>query len=163
MTKVKREPSYGGSYEPYARSAAATASGSGSCHRVKQEAASTGRFAESFDDGMRFSTTVKAEDTKPAIKAKGKGKEKVKKEDVEKRAARFRSSAPKAVQERLERVASQRLYCIDREKTSNVSEAFQILGSTGNVYTSTISHVPSCTCPDFLKRSVHCYSVQSSH
>lgn len=33
---------------------------------------------------------------------------------------------------------------------------FAVLGSTGNVYTVTITTQPSCSCPDFQKRGDPC-------
>lgn len=63
---------------------------------------------------------------------------------------------PKNIQERLERVKSQRFYMIGRERTGNeLKETFKVLGSTGNVYTIVIQHVPTCDCPDFAKGN-HC-------
>lgn len=41
---------------------------------------------------------------------------------------------------------------VDRHREGNeLKEVFKVLGSVGNVYTVTISHVPSCDCPDALK------------
>jgi len=48
---------------------------------------------------------------------------------------------------------------IERERLEGeLKEAFKVLGSTGNVYTVTISHVPSCDCPDALKGN-HCKHI----
>jgi SWIM zinc finger len=45
---------------------------------------------------------------------------------------------------------------IEREReVGALKETFKILGSTGNVYTVTISHIPSCSCPDATKGN-HC-------
>ncbi|KAM0791383.1 hypothetical protein ACM66B_005848 [Microbotryomycetes sp. NB124-2] len=69
----------------------------------------------------------------------------------EKRAKRYRSSAPKAIQERALRVQMQRFFCVDRNRVGATSEQFSVLGSTGNVYTVTVDTVPHCTCPDGAK------------
>lgn len=57
----------------------------------------------------------------------------------------------------LKAASSQRMYVIDRERfaeenchahhTDCPTETIQLAGSTGNVYTVTISHMPTCTCP----------------
>jgi len=68
----------------------------------------------------------------------------------------FRKHAPKSFLERLERVRSQRMFLIDRERTSgmdssNEVEAFNIAGTIGNIYQVKIGRIPSCTCPDARK------------
>ncbi|CAB4392583.1 unnamed protein product [Rhizophagus irregularis] len=40
---------------------------------------------------------------------------------------------------------------VNRTKVNDCHEEFAILGSTGNVYTVTITHKPNCSCPDFKK------------
>ncbi|RDB22884.1 hypothetical protein Hypma_009779 [Hypsizygus marmoreus] len=65
----------------------------------------------------------------------------------EKRGAIFKKSCPKNILERVERVMSQRFFMIDRQRTAGeLKEVFGVLGSTGNVYSVTIDHKPSCTC-----------------
>lgn len=61
----------------------------------------------------------------------------------------------------------QRFYCVDRQRTSEVSETFKVLGSTGNVYDIEINKMPNCSCPDGKKNgcckhivSVHRFVVQ---
>lgn len=84
----------------------------------------------------------------------------------EKRAKRYRSSCPAALQERLQRAATQRLYLVqqseiptdDTEDVASVVD-FTVLGSTGNVYTVSLGLVPSCTCPDFYKRQDLCKHI----
>eukprot|EP00850_Spirogloea_muscicola_P000502 SM000002S05582 [mRNA] locus=s2:992640:994817:+ [translate_table: standard] len=74
--------------------------------------------------------------------------------DEQKRAARFLASPSKATEERIARAYAHRLYLIDRQTavcgTDSVPTScdFHVLGSTGNVYTVTISRMPRCTCPD---------------
>ncbi|KAG8779577.1 hypothetical protein FRC15_010059 [Serendipita sp. 397] len=77
----------------------------------------------------------------------------------EKRLARIRTHCPKAILERVDRVKTQRFYMIDREKIGSFTrERFKVLGSTGNVYTVTITNLPTCDCPDFLKGN-HCKHI----
>ncbi|KAK0107138.1 hypothetical protein ONS95_003844 [Cadophora gregata] len=74
-------------------------------------------------------------------------------EPAEKRVKRFRVKPPVSYLERLQRVTTQRMFLIDREKGVGEDgecpeEKFDIAGSTGNIYQVTISKVPRCTCPD---------------
>ncbi|KAH7356692.1 hypothetical protein BKA65DRAFT_450410 [Rhexocercosporidium sp. MPI-PUGE-AT-0058] len=76
--------------------------------------------------------------------------------EEEKRLKRFRVKPPVSYMERLQRVTSQRMFLIDREKGVAEDglcpeEKFDIAGSTGNIYQVTIGRVPSCTCPDAKK------------
>lgn len=64
-------------------------------------------------------------------------------------------ACPKATQERADRVRLQRFFCVDRQRTSPISEQFSVLGSTGNLYTVKVGHLPSCDCPDGAKGN-HC-------
>ncbi|KAG8753300.1 hypothetical protein FRC14_006180 [Serendipita sp. 396] len=67
----------------------------------------------------------------------------------EKRLARIRTHCPKAILERVDRVKTQRFYMIDREKIGSFTrERFKVLGSTGNVYTVTITNLPTCDVSD---------------
>ncbi|KAF8070819.1 hypothetical protein FPV67DRAFT_1488842 [Lyophyllum atratum] len=78
---------------------------------------------------------------------------------TEKRGAIFKKSCPKNILDRVERVMSQRFFMIDRQRTpGDLKEVFSVLGSTGNVYTVTIDHKPSCNCPDALKGN-HCKHI----
>ncbi|KAI0681877.1 hypothetical protein BC835DRAFT_1001369 [Cytidiella melzeri] len=103
-------------------------------------------------------------DTAPAPPpAKGKGKApqgtqprapKQPKQVQEKRQAMMKKKCPIVTRERLERVTTQRFFMVDRKRVDRdgeLREEFQVLGSTGNVYTVTIQKVPSCNCPDALK------------
>ena len=74
----------------------------------------------------------------------------------ERRLRVFRKHTPQSFLERLERVRSQRMFLIDRERTfstdsSNEEEVFDIAGTTGNIYKVKIGRMPSCTCPDAKK------------
>ena len=39
----------------------------------------------------------------------------------------------------------------DRETISETEQKFAVLGSTGNLYDVRITHIPTCSCPDFAK------------
>ncbi|GAA5886022.1 hypothetical protein JCM6882_004236 [Rhodosporidiobolus microsporus] len=69
----------------------------------------------------------------------------------EKREKLFKKSCPVATQERADRVYSQRFFCVDRTRTSDITEEFKVLGSTGNQYTVKIGKQPTCNCPDGSK------------
>eukprot|EP00850_Spirogloea_muscicola_P000770 SM000003S11015 [mRNA] locus=s3:290395:294938:- [translate_table: standard] len=80
--------------------------------------------------------------------------------DEQKRAARFLASPSKATEERIARAYAHRLYLIDRQAAACGHDSvptscdFHVLGSTGNVYTVTISRMPRCTCPDNARGNV---------
>ncbi|GLB41179.1 putative RING finger domain protein [Lyophyllum shimeji] len=77
----------------------------------------------------------------------------------EKRGAVFKKKCPQNILDRVERVMSQRFFMIDRQRNpGELKEVFSVLGSTGNVYTVTIDHKPSCNCPDHLKGN-HCKHI----
>nr|GAT50740.1 predicted protein [Mycena chlorophos] len=77
----------------------------------------------------------------------------------EKRLARFKSSCPQNISERVGRVMSQRFFMVDRAReVGQLKEEFKVLGSTGNIYTVTIQHLPSCDCPDARKGN-HCKHI----
>ncbi|KAF9012885.1 hypothetical protein BDZ89DRAFT_963413 [Hymenopellis radicata] len=95
------------------------------------------------------SPSKSAKTPKPKTPAKSK----------EKRQARFKSAAPQAILQRLDRVASQRFFMVDREREGDeLKEVFSVLGSTGNIYKVTIDHLPRCDCPDFQKGN-HCKHI----
>ena len=75
----------------------------------------------------------------------------------EKRLAMMRKSCSQATRERLERVTLQRFFLIDRKRVDEdvlingemkkeLKEEFQVLGSTGNVYTVVIGRMTKCDC-----------------
>lgn len=86
----------------------------------------------------------------------GETQPKKRKKDEEKRLRQFRRKPPISYIERLGRVQSQRMFLTGRERYmsedgSHEEEVFQLVGTTGNLYSVTISKLPSCTCPDGLK------------
>mmetsp|Transcript_65382 Transcript_65382/g.77394 ORF Transcript_65382/g.77394 Transcript_65382/m.77394 type:complete len:353 (+) Transcript_65382:100-1158(+) len=70
---------------------------------------------------------------------------------AEKRLRRYRSSPTQNIIDRIYRARAQKMYLIRKEAVKDLSCDFVVLGSTGNVYTVTISFVPHCTCPDHAK------------
>ncbi|CAF3762064.1 unnamed protein product [Adineta steineri] len=72
---------------------------------------------------------------------------------TEKRLRRYRATMTVAIYDRIDRALNQRLYLLAITKSSNESiyREFKVLGQTANVYTVTITHIPSCTCPDYAK------------
>ncbi|GAA5953924.1 hypothetical protein JCM21900_003054 [Sporobolomyces salmonicolor] len=94
----------------------------------------------------------------PAKKKKGQSGHD---EPVEKRLKLFKKGCPKATEERMGRVMSQRFFCVARERTGEISEEFKVLGSTGNAYTIKIGMTPSCNCPDGMKGN-HCKHIVRS-
>ncbi|KAI9801385.1 MAG: hypothetical protein M1825_003364 [Sarcosagium campestre] len=80
----------------------------------------------------------------------------------EKRLRRYRDHAPQSYLDRLDRVMSQRMFVIDRGEISsgeNPSATFEMAGTTGNIYTVTISNVPTCTCPDNSRARNQCKHI----
>lgn len=94
------------------------------------------------------------DDDEAGIEPKKTPKKKVKGE--EQRLRRFRQKAPITFNERLVRVRTQRMFMLERNRTTSADgtheeERFDVAGSTGNVYQVLISKVPSCSCPDASK------------
>ncbi|KAF7375337.1 hypothetical protein MSAN_00420800 [Mycena sanguinolenta] len=77
----------------------------------------------------------------------------------EKRLAMFKKKCPQNIMDRVERVMTQRFFMVDRQRIEGeLKEEFKVLGSTGNIYTVTIQHKPSCDCPDAQKGN-HCKHI----
>ncbi|CAG8440677.1 14563_t:CDS:2 [Cetraspora pellucida] len=93
--------------------------------------------------GKRKAEDVSVENSRP------KKKKKKIPNNMEKRQARVRTICSRKIKDRINRATSQRMYLISRKDLDPTKKEFAILGSTGNVYTVTISHIPNCTCPDF--------------
>ncbi|KAL0564727.1 hypothetical protein V5O48_017317 [Marasmius crinis-equi] len=89
----------------------------------------------------------------PSTKPERKRKAKEKKEAPEKRLARYRSSCPSNILDRLDRAMAQR-----ERQEGELKEDFTVSGSTGNVYTVYIDNRPSCNCPDAMKGN-HCKHI----
>ncbi|KAL8711617.1 MAG: hypothetical protein Q9220_004027 [cf. Caloplaca sp. 1 TL-2023] len=79
-----------------------------------------------------------------------------KKNDEEKRLRIFRKYPPHSYLQKLDRATSQRMFVLSRERitfqtVSYPTEIIKMAGTTGNIYQVTISLIPTCTCPDYLK------------
>ncbi|PYI10333.1 RING finger domain protein [Aspergillus sclerotiicarbonarius CBS 121057] len=72
----------------------------------------------------------------------------------ERRARRFRTHPPRTYLERAARALNQRMFVVGHTVT-DVDDApemcFDIVGTTGNIYKTTIGKVPTCSCPDAQK------------
>jgi SAP domain len=68
------------------------------------------------------------------------------------RARPFVPSPNDEYRKKFKRVKSERMFMLDRTKTADkggvISEIFDIAGSTGNIYQTTIGRSPRCTCMD---------------
>ncbi|KAL8645901.1 MAG: hypothetical protein Q9210_006451 [Variospora velana] len=74
--------------------------------------------------------------------------------DGEKRLRAFRRRPPQSYLLKLERATSQRMFVVNRTRdgTADIpSETVEMAGTTGNIYTITITLEPHCTCPDNRK------------
>ncbi|ROT41689.1 hypothetical protein SODALDRAFT_308631 [Sodiomyces alkalinus F11] len=94
------------------------------------------------------------EPTKPTTRLYGRKRAKAEPNlpKEEKRKRRFRPNPPQSFHEIYNRAMTQRFYVISRHRDDSVpQERVELAGSTGNVYTITISHCPSCNCPHALK------------
>lgn len=60
---------------------------------------------------------------------------------------------------RLVNALVQKLYFIEEVVISDKHRDYLIMGSTGNVYTVTISDKYKCTCPDHVRRKVQCKHI----
>ncbi|KAL4889669.1 hypothetical protein BDV59DRAFT_104435 [Aspergillus ambiguus] len=92
--------------------------------------------------------------TTPVKKQKTRKGEEWRDPTPERRERRFRSHPPKSFLERLHRARTQRMYVVghtvtDAEGIPKIT--FDIVGTTGNIYKTTIGKVPVCDCPDGLK------------
>ncbi|RDL37802.1 Uncharacterized protein BP5553_05235 [Venustampulla echinocandica] len=124
--------------------------------KKQKVAASPSNVAEYDEDDEVAAAAAQAalagiSETKPKLARKTKGDE-----SEEKRLKRFRAKPPLTYLARLDRVKTQRMFLIDRNRSTSEDgtheqEAFDIAGSTGNVYQVTISKVPTCSCPDAAK------------
>jgi len=62
--------------------------------------------------------------------------------------------------QRKQRGATQKLFLVETLEQKNDNERqYVIMGSTGNVYTVTISCTPTCTCPDYKTRYNRCKHI----
>ncbi|TFK33867.1 hypothetical protein BDQ12DRAFT_690526 [Crucibulum laeve] len=125
-------------------------------------AASMTPLSASYSTTAQSASTLARTSTQPAKKP---GKKKAAAESPapagqpEKRLAQFKPKCPQNILDRVERVMSQRIFMLTRERVDGeLKEEFKILGSTGNAYTVVIDHKPRCDCPDHLKGN-HCKHI----
>jgi hypothetical protein len=88
-----------------------------------------------LEDGQKSKSTRKKKKDEPA---------------EEKRLKTFRAKPLSTYLERLSRVRAQRMFLINRNRTTSADGAHEE-ETTGNVYQVTITKVPLCSCPDVLK------------
>lgn len=90
----------------------------------------------------------------PSKKPKGGRKSHETKVPFESRSRRWRAAPPKTYLERLFRIQHTRMFIVDQRLggTEDVPEmTFEVVGSTGNLYLTTIKKDPECDCPDGKK------------
>ena len=119
---------------------------------------------------------------------KGKAKKKAANPTEEKRAKRFREKAPQSFAELFDRATTQRMFVLDRIQSASPaappsastavpstyaaatpvpaagpasapSARVHLAGTTGNIYTVHITHVPTCSCPAYTKAKSPCKHV----
>ena len=62
--------------------------------------------------------------------------------------------------QRKQRGLAQRLFLIETlEPKEEKVRQYVVMGSTGNVYTVTVTNVPTCTCPDHVTRGNRCKHI----
>lgn len=63
-------------------------------------------------------------------------------------------------QSRKARGKTQKLFLVEcRDIENNTQKVYDIMGTTGNVYTVIIKKEPTCTCPDFMTRHQRCKHI----
>ncbi|WVR05182.1 hypothetical protein IAU60_002194 [Kwoniella sp. DSM 27419] len=89
----------------------------------------------------------------PQVAKQGKGKAKQVDPNAERYARVEHSGCPETYFKKFKKAISQRMFMVDRARGGSVAypqEEFQILGSTGNVYTTVIASKIKCNCPDYI-------------
>ncbi|KAL4879743.1 hypothetical protein BJY04DRAFT_88923 [Aspergillus karnatakaensis] len=152
------------------RAASAASNPATSALKRKRGARDQGDSLAPFKAARKKTATAKpkakpSEDVNPAIvnppvslgKAKSaKGKKESTEPPSERRARMFRKQAPKTFRERLQRATTQRMFVVGQTVTGTDPDEvpemkFDIVGSTGNIYKTTIGKEPACSCPDARK------------
>ncbi|KAG5179073.1 hypothetical protein JKP88DRAFT_327812 [Tribonema minus] len=132
---------------PYVAQAAAASGAAAAAAGGGAAAAAAGAMAAGAAAAAAAETTPRK---RRRAAAEG-GSSSKKKASAEKRQARFRSSCPMPIMQRIQRAATQRMFLLERRDLSqpdNIHHEFGVIGSTGNVYRVQIASVPSCDCPD---------------
>lgn len=60
--------------------------------------------------------------------------------------------------ERVNRGKTQKIYLINRNVDDN-NAMFDVMGTTGNIYSVKLTGSPTCTCPDFCQRKKRCKHI----
>ncbi|CAG8480083.1 5225_t:CDS:2 [Diversispora eburnea] len=108
------------------------------------------RNGESSSLGKR--KAVEDEDTK------GKKKATKKRKGVERRAARYIKDCSDDTKKQIERAVKEPMYLIDCKEVNPTQRKYVVLGPTGEVYTTDIAKIVSCSCPDF-HNGIHCKHI----
>lgn len=60
--------------------------------------------------------------------------------------------------QRINRAKQQNIYIVDRQITET-DAVFNIMGTTGKIYTVSLTGLPSCTCPDYTRNHKRCKHI----
>lgn len=81
--------------------------------------------------------------------------------DGERRLRPFEPEPDAKYKDKLKKIRKERMFMLDRTKSVDRQgyecEVFDIAGSTGNIYQTTIGRKPSCTCMDAVCLREHCW------
>ncbi|KAG9239551.1 hypothetical protein BJ875DRAFT_436307 [Amylocarpus encephaloides] len=81
----------------------------------------------------------------------------------ERRLRPFVEEPDEAYKKKLKKIKTERLFMLDRQKSVDkdgyICEKFEIAGSTGNVYKTTIGRSPNCVCMDARMRGQKCKHI----
>lgn len=59
---------------------------------------------------------------------------------------------------RMARGKTQKIYLVNRN-VDNENATFDVMGTTGNIYSVKLNGAPTCTCPDFSLRHKRCKHI----
>lgn len=62
-------------------------------------------------------------------------------------------------QSRKSRGKTQKIYMVDNSNIDDLTKTYDVMGTSGNIYTVTVSNKPTCTCPDFMSRGKRCKHI----
>lgn len=60
--------------------------------------------------------------------------------------------------QRINRGKTQKIYLVNRN-VNDTNATFDVMGTTGNIYSVKLSGSPTCTCPDFTQRKKRCKHI----
>lgn len=140
--------------------ATAAATGAAAAHHDASSAASV-----NMTKGKAKTTQKKTKKTagkKKTATGKRKSEESTSAPAAEKRAKLYRATCPVALEDRILRASTQRLYLVHREEVdpeTSKSCKLTVLGSTGNCYDVTLAEIPTCSCPDYIRKRDLCKHI----